>query len=108
MNVNANEEPEQQCPNCNTSVWPNPRYPHHLCRVCANRLSDAHGRPIALRTISQSMTGAWGEYEDGSHTDLEATTRGVIVFCDGVRCQAREAYFGGTVIEPAALVRPLS
>jgi len=108
VTVSVNEEPQQQCPICNTSVYPMQRYPHHLCRVCANRLSDAHGRPIALRTISQSMTGAWGEYEDGSHTDLEATAHGVIVFCDGVRCQAREAYFGGTVIEPAALVRPLS
>ena len=108
MNVNANEEPEQQCPNCNTSVWPNPRYPHHLCRACATLISDESGRPITLRSLSQDMSGAWGEYEDGSRAELEATTWGAIVYCDGVRCQAREAYFGGTVIEPAALVRPLS
>ena len=90
------------------SVQSSQRYPHHLCRACAMLISDANGRPITVRTISQSMAGAYGEYDDGSCTDLEATRSGVIVYCNGVRCQAREAYFGGIVIEPVALVRPLS
>lgn len=109
MSVNLNEEPEQQCPICGKAVQHSLRYPHYLCGDCSKLLTDAEGRPITLRTVSQSVAGAYGEYEDGLRTELEANTPySVIVHCDGVRCQAREAYTGGIVIEPAALVWPYS
>lgn len=109
MSVKLNDEPEQHCPICNASVQPSPRYPHYLCGECSKLLTDVAGRPITLRTISQSAAGAYGEYEDGSRTELEATTPySVIVHCDGVRCQAQEAYMGGIVIQPTALVWPFS
>lgn len=102
---NVSEESGQQCPICHAPVQLSPRYPHYLCRACGKRITDAAGRQITLRTISQSVAGAYGEYEDGSRTELEAATPySVIVYCDGVRCQAQEAYMGGIVIEPAARV----
>ena len=88
MSDNAN----QLCPICGAGVTPSQRYPHYLCRGCAQRASDSSGR--ALQFFNESFSGGYiAKYADnGDAYDSH------VCFIDGVECWADEDYFGGIVI----------
>lgn len=83
----------QQCPICHTLVADNPRYPKYLCRNCAARAADIDGRPLVLRDV-----GPQGLYS-ASYAETRAPYDSNEVYVDGVPCWAREAHFGGIVIQ---------
>ncbi len=83
----------QYCPICLVEVYPDPRYPRHVCAHCAERAADEIGRPLGF--FNESIYGGFiAKYLDtgekrGSH----------VCYIDGAKCWADEARFGGIVIE---------
>lgn len=92
---------EQKCPICAGQTATSQRYPHHLCRACVDRITDAAGQPVKVGNTSPRGTGVAAFYDGGIAAELEETRFGLIVYCDGIRCTATEAYMGGIVIQPA-------
>lgn len=76
-------EAEQRCPICNSGGRYNPRYPDHVCKACLQGGVEVDGVLMALRELRTWDKGP------------------VLCFVQGLRCVAREAYFGGTVVQPA-------
>lgn len=85
------------CPIDGTPLQANPRYPLQVCRDCAGRVVDADGRALRLGNVSLSGGFAAHHADDGS--PCERATADGRVFVDGVPCQAREARFGGVVVQ---------
>jgi hypothetical protein len=83
----------QLCPICSAPVSPNPRYPRYVCRDCVPRASSFDGRPVRFGN-SGTGDGVEARYVDGD--ELYESRQCLI---DGVRCWAREAHFGGVVIQ---------
>jgi hypothetical protein len=91
--------PDQRCPICHAQIPTDPRYPDRLCDACADRAVDIDGR--ALNFFNVSLSGGFAVYFADDKTPADVVTRDHIVFVDGVRCLADEAYFGGIVLRPA-------
>ena len=72
----------QNCPICLNAVKPNERYPNYVCRDCLSHGVDIEGTMIPLDKVD-----IWSQ----------ATVRCTVA---GVKCMAREAHFGGCVVEP--------
>ncbi|SDR87243.1 hypothetical protein SAMN04489834_0420 [Microterricola viridarii] len=65
------------------------------------RSTDAAGRPVRVGNTTPHGAGVAAFYDGGMPAELEETRFGLIVYCDGIRCEAAEAYMGGIVIQPA-------
>jgi len=87
-----------KCPHCN-SDFPkdirSPRYTNYLCDSCVAKATDSQGRPVKL--FNASMSGGFlAKYDDGS--PAEQVSNDHIVYIDGNKYSANEAYMGGIVV----------
>lgn len=85
----------QPCPICGTPQRANPRYPRYVCRACTERAVDDRGRPVQAYNTHVMGYGVQ-LLVTGTDEKLDTTT----LFIDGIACEAREARFGGIVIQP--------
>ncbi|WP_253691432.1 ADP-ribosylglycohydrolase family protein [Cellulosimicrobium protaetiae] len=91
--------PAQWCPVCGTRQRENPRYPRHVCAWCSAAVTDEAGRPVSLSNVDLGG-GYQAHYLDGS--PATGAVRGGRVWIGGVEHRARDARFGGIVVEPLA------
>ncbi|MFF2267859.1 ADP-ribosylglycohydrolase family protein [Cellulosimicrobium cellulans] len=102
----AEPERTQFCPLCGTLARWNPRYPRHVCAWCQADVTDETGRAVSLTNVDFGG-GYQAHYLDRSPAS-EAVRSGR-VWIGGVEHRARDARFGGIVVEPlddAAAARP--
>ncbi len=84
---------KQDCPICGDKVMPFPRYPRYICRK--HKLQDASGRPVTFYNYPGTLGhGCVGKYLDTGEAYLSDTC-----FAEGIECLAKEARFGGIVVE---------
>lgn len=83
------------CPICQKDLFYNPRYPNEICKSCVGRATDGHGRYLKFynRSISE---GCIAFYAD---TDGKEEYKSFICYVSKQKCKAKEAHFGGIVIE---------
>lgn len=83
------------CPICQESMFGNSHYPNEICKKCVGRATDGHGRYVRFynRTIS---SGCIAFYVDPDGREEYHST---ICYVSKQKCQAKEARFGGIVIE---------
>lgn len=95
----AGTEPvrSQFCPLCGTLLRENPRYPRHVCAWCQADVTDEAGRAVSLTNVDLGG-GYQAHYLDRS--PASAAVRSGRVWIGGVEHQARDARFGGIVVEP--------
>lgn len=84
----------QTCPVCGEATAVNPRYPDYVCKQCASLAVDEVGRELAFFNTCASG-GFIAKYVD---TGEERNSSDC--FVKGMACTAREARFGGIVIQP--------
>ena len=81
------------CPICKKSLTHSPRYPNYICRQCVGGATDAKGRKVAFFN-----TGFDGGFA-GSYQDSKEAYNSHQCFIDGKECYAKEARFGGIVVQ---------
>jgi hypothetical protein len=92
----------QPCPGCSARLPENPRYPANFCSACCAGACDEDGRAVAFTNISPSealpglTVGA--RYRDSG--EVYPSEDCVVA---GIASRAREARFGGIVIQPAVV-----
>lgn len=87
------------CPACGGIGRGSPRYPAALCYSCEADLIDESGRAVQV-----SNSDMWSGVEiRASQSTLPKDTR---LFVNGIECRAREARFGGIVVQPLAAWGP--
>lgn len=74
-----------------------PRYPRYVCADCRALAVDQHGRLVEFFNTGFLGTGCAGSYRDD-----QSNYPSDQCWINGQRCTAREARFGGIVIEVAA------
>jgi hypothetical protein len=89
-----NPGPDGPCPVCAMPRPSSTRYPQNVCADCVGRAEDGTGR--RLRFFNTDLSGGFGAayVDNGEARDSDGC------FIDGRRCRAREARFGGIVVEP--------
>ena len=98
--IDRRPQPGATCPVCRGAGRRSARYPAALCPACVARLVDGKGRAVTL-----SNTGPLGhglQVVAGADMREEGDAAALPLFCDGVECRAREARFGGVVVQPLA------
>jgi hypothetical protein len=85
------------CPVCRGEGRGSVSYPAAICRACEGRLVDWAGRPVDL--ANTFLLGAGIQVSNGDDVIVDGDTP---IFVDGIACWAREARFGGVVVQPAA------
>jgi len=89
-------EYKQYCSNCKKAVSPNARYPKYICEDCVELLTDTSGRKVKFFNTELIGHGCQGYYEGaGSKEKYHLTT----AFIEEKEFFAKEAYFGGIVIQ---------
>jgi hypothetical protein len=81
------------CPVCGNEKHENKRYPLYVCAACSAKIEDESGRRLTI-TNTNTGDGIIIAYAD---TGEERKSRECLV--QGVRCYARQAHFGGVVIQ---------
>lgn len=81
------------CPVCGCGMTHNPRYPLAVCKSCKERVTDADGRGIEL--FQAEKDGSYAARYTGTGEDYPSHE----CYIDGIRCWAREAHFGGIVVQ---------
>ena len=89
-----NAGPDQPCPICGSPRPSSERYPNHVCAECVDRAVDENGRGLSFSNAD--LSGGFVAVYTGTGEPRE----GGICFVDGIRCEAREARFGGVVVIP--------
>jgi hypothetical protein len=90
--------PDRPCPICGAPRPHSVRYPDHVCAACVERATDEGGRGLTFFN-SDLLGGFAAAYRDTG--DRLATPRDdQACRIDGVPCVAREAHFGGIVVQP--------
>ena len=87
----------QPCPICGKAQQPSSRYPRHLCRECARQVTDEKGRPLEF--FNEGLSGGF----EARYVGTKKVRDSHVCFVRGTRCWAREAYFGGIVVETQTL-----
>ncbi|TSJ77729.1 hypothetical protein [Rariglobus hedericola] len=87
------KDPGLHCPVCGSEKRENKRYPLYVCATCSANIEDESGRQLAI-TNTHEGDGIVITYAD---TGEERKSRECIV--QGIRCFARQAHFGGVVIQ---------
>jgi len=85
------------CPACGGEGRGSISYPAAICRDCEARLVDWAGRPVDITNTSFLGTGI--QVSNGEDVIVDDDTP---IFIDGIACWAREARFGGVVVQPVA------
>ena len=80
------------CPTCGGAGRRSPRYPAALCHSCENMLIDAAGRKATL--FNEDFWGGVRVEAGGDTLPREAP-----LFVNGIEYRAREARFGGVVVQ---------
>ena len=93
-----NPEPDTPCPICGVPRPHSPRYPDNVCADCVGRAVDETGR--RLEFFNLTLTGGFGAAYADTGERLDTPRDAQTCFIDGVRCRAREARFGGIVVQP--------
>ena len=91
------------CPTCGSMIEHFERYPNYICGNCVAKLVDVNGVPIRFENQSLLGTGiialllnpATGDYD---LPDQISSMTGE-AFCNGLRCVAEEARFGGVIVQ---------
>jgi hypothetical protein len=91
---------KQRCPICKEPVEPSSRYPRYVCVVCVASAESKDGQPVEAVNAE-----AWSGIELCLR-DSGQPIDGDRLYIQGVECVAREAHFGGVVIQPIALEKP--
>jgi hypothetical protein len=83
------------CPICKKDLFYNPRYPNEVCKSCVGRATDGHGRYVRFynRAISSGYIAFYAD-ADGREEYLSH-----ICYISKQKCEAKEARFGGIVVE---------
>ncbi|WP_194775029.1 hypothetical protein [Pararhodonellum marinum] len=84
----------QKCPICHKGVAYSERYPNYLCGDCVHKATDWEGRAVVFYNTAISGHGCAGEYRDSGEK-----YHGNSCYVEGIACEAREARFGGIVME---------
>ena len=97
---------EITCPVCFKPVKTLERYPRSLCSQCSARVTDQSGRPVVFYDIqalpapnSSGVTLIGGFYGYYANTGLQDIYPSSTCYVDGITCEAKNARFGGIVIE---------
>ena len=97
---------EITCPVCSKPVKTLERYPRSLCSQCSARVTDRSGRPVVFYDIqalpapnSSGVTLIGGFYGYYANTGLQEIYPSSTCYVDGITCEAKNARFGGNVIE---------
>lgn len=85
------------CPVCGGEGRGSVSYPAAICRDCEGRLVDWADRPVDITNTSFLGTGI--QVSNGEDVVANDDTP---IFVDGIACWAREARFGGVVVQPVA------
>ncbi len=93
-----NPGPAEPCPICGEPRPHSPRYPACVCADCVERAADSAGRRLVFG--NESLTGGFVAAYADTRERLDTPYLSQDCFIDGVRCLAREAYFGGIVVQP--------
>ena len=96
--LQPNPGPDRPCPICRTPRPHSPRYPQHVCATCVERAADQQGRRLAF--FNTSLLGGFGVSLADTGEVIDAEGDECACTIDGVRCVAREARFGGVVVQP--------
>jgi hypothetical protein len=99
-----NPGPDAPCPICGAPRPHSPRYPDHVCATCVDRAVDDVGRRLSFFNLT--LTGGFGAAFAETGERLETPRDAQTCFIDGVRCVAREARFGGIVVQPDRTAAP--
>ena len=93
-----NPGPDAPCPICGEPRPHSPRYPDAVCAACVERAEDGAGRPLTFfnATLLGGFEAAYGD----TGARLEPGGDAQTCLIDGVPCVAREARFGGIVVQP--------
>ena len=93
-------------PVCSKPVKTLEYYPRSLCPECSARVTDRSGRPVVFYDIqvlpapnSSGVTLLGGFYGYYANTGLQETYSSSTCYVDGITCEAKNARFGGIVIE---------
>ncbi|WP_291722297.1 hypothetical protein [Bernardetia sp.] len=83
------------CPICQNEIFYDSNYPNELCKSCVGRATDGHGRYVKFynRNLASGIIGFYAD-ADGKE-EYEHTT----CYVSKQKCEAKEARFGGVVIE---------
>jgi hypothetical protein len=87
----------EMCPVCEGEGRRSISYPAAICRDCETRLVDWAGRPVDIANTSLLGTGIQVSNDEEVVVDDDTP-----IFVDGITCWAREARFGGVVVQPVA------
>ena len=84
------------CPICCGQGRHEERYPAALCRSCQKRVVDAHGNSVGF--FNESLSG--GLLIKSANRKAVPDPASQPIFCNGIECRARQARFGGVVVQP--------
>lgn len=87
----------EMCPVCGGEGRGSISYPAAICRDCEASLVDWAGQPVDVTSTSFLGTGI--QISNGEDVVVDDDTP---IFVDGIACWAREARFGGVVVQPVA------
>jgi len=85
---------EQYCPICKATVANSGRYPKYICSQCSEKITDKSGEQICFANTELLGYGCQGYYKKN---DKKYNSN--FCYVNGIECYAKEAYFGGIVIE---------
>lgn len=93
-------EYKQFCANCKKPVYYNPRYPKYICNDCSSKMiTDEDGLELSFSNVGISGGLSIIYKKDGEVIKKDTNTSKKLCFIDGKRFIAREARFGGIVIQ---------
>jgi hypothetical protein len=91
---------DRPCPVCGTPRPHSSRYPDSVCADCVRRAVDERGRSLVFSNLFPDSVGGFQALYADTRERVDTPDNGCVCFIDGVRCWAREAYFGGVVVQP--------
>lgn len=83
------------CPTCGGNGRNSQRYFAAICRACEEIVTDGSGQKV---DVSNADNWSGVRINGAGKTVPEEST----LVVNGIKCQAREAHFGGIVIQPVA------
>ena len=87
------KDPTLHCPVCGIEKRENKRYPFYVCGACCANILDESGRRLVIANSNE------GDGITITYADTEEKRESRECMVQGIRCYAREAHFGGVVIQ---------
>jgi len=88
------KENTQKCGICTRMVSGDPRYPNYVCYNCQTESPPVNENNERIEFYNTNIGGGFMSKVNGKHGDDN------ICYIKNVKCIAREARFGGIVIQP--------